>query len=439
MFFKLKLLPFPIPERTSFFKSTRLLLALGVMGFSLTFLVQNILSIRSSRAYINSDLTYIRAPIAGNLQLNNYLPGEWVEANTPLGAVTNPRANTLILRREELKTQLATAQKSLISFSQQANTYEDILAQINQRIQKYDVQIETQKKLQNKQRNLELAQTKRNINQSYSELKRQKEEAAIAQKEAQRYQQLAEDGVISISQAEKLTSLAKQSQENVNKGSEAYQQTLNQLEINQANLSSVQINFMLRISDTENRQQQLLIHQQDLAKELISTQQKILGLNGEIDAIKNELSKIETQFKIDSFADIKSSIGGTIWSVKSRTGEYLETNEVILSMVNCENRWVEALVPEQNAAKLTPGMSVKIKLLGERQRRWKGEILAIRAGVGRMNAGEDVVGLLQDLPKRQVALRIGVEWSEPANSQDFCYVGRSVEVIIPRFGNRKGS
>jgi multidrug resistance efflux pump len=437
VFIKVIFLKLPVPKRTSVFKSTRLVLALGVMGVGLTFFVQHLLSIRSSRAYINSDIVYIRTPIEGNLQLNNhYVPGEWVEPNRVLGHVKNPRANTLILRREELKTQLSVAQKSLLSLREQASTYERILGQLDHKIKLYEQQILQQKQLQNQQKKLELSQTERYINQSHAELERQKEEAAIAQKEAQRYQQLAQEKVVSVSQAEKLQSLAKQSQENVKKAFESYQQSLSQLQVNEANLSSVQINFMLRIGDTENRQQQLLIHQQDLAKELIAIQQKKLSTNGEIQAINNELSKIEKQLKIDSVTAIKASIAGPIWSIKSRSNEYLEPNEEILTMVNCQNRWVEALVPEQSAAQLSSGMAVQIKLLGETQRRWQGKILAIRAGVGRMNAGEDVVGLLKDLPKRQVALRIGVEWSEPANSQEFCYVGRSVEVVIPRFGRK---
>ncbi|QLE54408.1 HlyD family efflux transporter periplasmic adaptor subunit [Nostoc sp. TCL26-01] len=437
MFIKVLFLKLPKPKRTSIFQSTRLVLACGVLGVGLTFLVQHLLSIRSSRAYINGDIVYIRAPIAGNLQLNNqYVPGEWIESNTVLGQVSNPRANTLILRREELKTQLSVAQKSLLSLNNQASTYEKILNKLDGKIHRYDQQLTQQKLLQNQQQKLELAQTQRDINQSYAELSQQKEAAAIAEKEAQRYQKLAQEQVVSASQAEKLKSVAKQLQENVNKATESYQQSVQQLQINEANLSSVQINFMLRVGDTENRQQQLLIHQQDLAKELIGIQQKKISTDGEIQAIKTELNKIEKQLKIDSLAAIKPAFPGPIWSIKSRSHEYLEANEVILAMVNCRNRWVEALVSEQSAAQLSPGMAVQIKLLGETQQRWRGEILAIRAGVGRMSAGEDVVGLLKDLPQRQVALRIGVEWTEPTNSQEFCFVGRSAEVVIPRFGKK---
>src|SRR6266545_4175956 len=81
--------------RQTLFRCVRLILAAGVLllvGFSGW---KTVVSVDSEQAYINADITALRAPIGGQLHFEPVEPGERVLAGTPLFRVENPRFGNL--------------------------------------------------------------------------------------------------------------------------------------------------------------------------------------------------------------------------------------------------------------------------------------------------------------------------------------------------------
>ncbi len=412
-------------------------LFVGLVSLGLAMLAPYVLFIQSTKANINGKLIYIRPPIPGELILNDYQSGQPVTKREKLGSVNNPRTDSLILKREELESQLSKSQKELESLREQLKNYQNLIEEIDTQAALLKQKRSQQQRLDNKKTDFEIERLKRRVNQADAEFKIKIEEKISAQKEAQRFEKLAKQGAIAFNNYEKLQSIANQSQKEADKAYEAYQQTIVELDASKYRLSSEQINYLARIEDTEGQQQQLIIHKQQVLTQKINLAHQISSIEAQIQSLKNEQIQIKKQMQVSAFASIQSPIDGAIWSVIAQPHEYVEANSPILAIVDCNKRWVEALFSEDNAAQLQPNSLVKIKILDSNKKILQGRIEAIRAGIGRISPGEDVAIDKKELPKRQVALRISVEWPEDSNYQEYCYVGRSVEVIIPRFSNGK--
>ncbi|WP_341530580.1 HlyD family efflux transporter periplasmic adaptor subunit [Nostoc sp. UHCC 0302] len=412
-------------------------LFVALISLGLAMLAPYILFIQSTKANINGKLIYIRAPIPGELILNDYQSGQSVSRKERIGSINNPRTDSLILKREEVESQLSKSQRELESLREQLKNYQNLIEQIDIQTAILKRKLSQQQRLDNKKTDFEIKRLKRRVNQADAEFKIKLEGKISAQKEAQRFEKLAEQGAIAFNNYEKLQSIANQSKKEADKAYEEYQQTVVELDASKYRLSSEQINYLARIEDTEGQQQQLIIHKQQVLTQKINFEQQISSIEAEIQSLKNELIQIKKQIQVSAFASIQSPIDGAIWSVIAQPHEYMEVNSPILAIVDCKKRWVEALFSEDNVAQIHPKSPVKIKLLDSNKKILQGRIEAIRAGIGRISPGEDVAINKKELPKRQVALQISVEWPQDSNYQEYCYVGRSVEVIIPRFSNGK--
>lgn len=412
-------------------------LFVGLVGLGLAMLAPYVLFIESTEANITGKLIYIRAPIPGELNLDDYQSGQSVSKREKIGSVNNPRTDLLILKREDIKSQISKFKKELESLKGQLKNYLNLIEEINCQAVILNNKLSLQQRLDNKKTEFENERLKRRVNQANAEFQRRIEEKISAQKEVQRFEILAQQGAIAFNNYEKLKSIANQSQKGADKAYEEYQQTIVELETSKSKLSSEQINYLARIEDTEEKQQQLIVHKQQILTQKNNLEYQISSIEAQTQSLKQELIQINKQIQVSAFAIIHSPIDGAIWSVIAQPHEYVEANSPILAIVDCKKRWVEALFSEDNAAQFHPNLPVKIKLLDSNKQILQGRIEAIRGGIGRISPGEDVAVTKKELPKRQVALRISVEWPEDSNYREYCYIGRSVKVIIPRFSNEK--
>lgn len=407
---------------------------LVLIGLGIALLTPYALNIQSAKANINGKLVDVRSPIAGNLILKNYEAGQLVKANEELGVIHNPRADALLLKREELEGQLSKARKQLEGLKEKRANYQDLLAEIDKYVDQQVGKIEQQEQLKDQRDEFEVGQLKRQVNEAKLELEKKVKEEKKAEKEAYRFDQLAKAGGISINDAEKFQLIAEQAQKEVSKATEQYQQKVLELQATKSGLSSEQLNYRETIGNTEERRQQLIVHKQQVLTERLNLEQESIGLQGQAEAIETELKQVKDQLQSRGIASIKSPISGPIWSVIAHSNEYLSENSPILKLIDCDQRWVEALFPETIADRLEPGQTVKVNLLGPNKKTLHGKIEASRAGIGRVVPGEDVVPYIgEKLPNRQVALHISVEWPKENNYQEYCYVGRGAKVNIPRF------
>lgn len=122
---------------------------------------------------------------------------------------------------------------------------------------------------------------------------------------------------------------------------------------------------------------------------------------------------------------------GLIWSIAGKTGEEVNTNTLVMEVLNPANIWVEAFFAERHARELKPGLPAHIRSL-DSAAAWRGRLQSIRAGVGRLAYDTTVAVPPPEMAKRQIAVRVEAEWEKPFSATEFYGVGRSVQVTFSK-------
>ncbi|MGG6265223.1 HlyD family secretion protein [Leptolyngbya sp. AN03gr2] len=386
------------------FKTLRLTLALSVLGLAGAWGWKQLTEAQSRSAYINAEVVSVKLPISGTLQLNSLQPGQQLTAGTKLGEVRNPRNAELEIKRNQLRSQIQLNQKQLITIRQ---TIADQLQQIGQ------FKVESQSG-----QRLEVNSAQNQVQQLSSELDKAKYEAKSAQADADRYRVLLEEGATSAALAEKNQAQANQAWAMVNSAKARLDQAIQQLT---AAESGLQIGGSRTLSYSEIRQREL---QTDIAE----LQRQLSTVQTQLNSAINELKEIEPQIKLNQSAEVKSPFDGTIWSVDAKPSEFVNAGAPIVRVMNCANVWVDAFFSEADSHYLAPGMMLPVKISGGQT--LQGKVESIRGGTGR-RVGQDVAIAPPTSLRQQVSVRIAIP-SATLPPQQFCFVGRTVEVTVPK-------
>jgi multidrug resistance efflux pump len=73
------------------FRSLRLIVAAALVTCAAMYARTALTVTRSERAYINAEITPLRAPIAGQVRIESFAPGEMIRASSPLFSIENAR------------------------------------------------------------------------------------------------------------------------------------------------------------------------------------------------------------------------------------------------------------------------------------------------------------------------------------------------------------
>ena len=100
--------PVRINRRQLTFRCARLTIAAGLISCAVLYARSTITTVRSEQAFINAEITPIRAPIAGELRLNEVVSGRRIAKGTELFTVTNDRfGNEQVASQMNWVTELA--------------------------------------------------------------------------------------------------------------------------------------------------------------------------------------------------------------------------------------------------------------------------------------------------------------------------------------------
>lgn len=395
--------------RVRFFRVLRLSLAMGVAGVAGTLAWKNYTKVHSRHAFVNAEIVDVRNPISGKLLLKDIQPGQWLTAGTALGRVENLlQASALEVKQQELKSKIQLNQQQLVGIQQQ-------MAERRQLLSKFTTEDQEQKKL-----GVLLAQQQ--VEEAQSQLEQTKFEAQTAQVDANRTVSLVREGAVTKEATEKAVSESNQALAAVKSAQTRVTQADQRLEAAKAGL---QLEGSRTLSYSE-------IRLRELQTEIPDLQRQAGGLLVQGQTMKTELLKMIQQLKLNNLVVVTAPTTGAVWSVDAKAGEYITATTPILKVLNCQNRWVDAFFSEESTKDLSPGMPAQVRLLGSDRQVLEGKIEAVRGGSGRVTTGQDVAVPPPESVRRQVAVRVKVEWPESPSSVQFCDVGRSAEVVLPK-------
>ena len=324
------------------------------------------------------------------------------------------------------EAELIAARESLDFFRNQLLTLENQY----QQVQAVDVNLATEV-VKQKQAAVELAQAK----------------ATAARSDFQRFQQLLADGAISKQKLE-TSRLTFQTAEAEVKETQATLRSAKTV------LDSVKRGVAVNSQQKggTNFAQERLKLQQAIQNEQMNVNTltaKVnsgrLQLNQTLALSKNPLpvAKTNTPEKIQSSSQlhlVKAPFSGVVYTTQSEQGENVSTSQPILTLLNCNNLWVETLVQRDIASRIDIQKPARIKLLNTKQT-FSGEIDIIQPlnntqNVNQQQTSVEVKALSPMIPQHLVGkslMRVKVtipQTNASTQSQSFCGIGQSTEVTF---------
>lgn len=183
----------------------------------------------------------------------------------------------------------------------------------------------------------------------------------------------------------------------------------------QAMASSKQVN----VSNSQRKaiQSQVTAVQSQIAVALTQVEQRKAEL---------ELAKLQL-----SYYAVTAPISGTVSRKNVQIGQFINTAQPLMSIVEGDNIWVVANFKETQVAKMKVGQTVKIKIDAYKDKEFEGSIESIAAATGAKfsllppdNATGNFVKVVQRIPVKIVL-------PNKSNTDTPLRAGMSVEVIVP--------
>lgn len=172
-------------------------------------------------------------------------------------------------------------------------------------------------------------------------------------------------------------------------------------------------------------------------REVEAVENELEVINAQIQSKKVQLSHLRKRFseaseqlQLYKESIVKMPFDGIIWTQLKKNREMVDINDDVIQIINSSNIWVDAFFHEKHSNIIRPGVKVTVKEVGGERRSWTGEVMFVRAGVGRFEFNESIEIPPELLRRRVVAARIKVDWHEVFSSAEFGGVGRSVTVSI---------
>ncbi|MES2937155.1 MAG: HlyD family efflux transporter periplasmic adaptor subunit [Pseudomonadota bacterium] len=377
----------------------------------------------TTQAFINAPVVTLRAPIPGRTSLPAGMQvgrriGKGDELGTVIADTENPRVSELTGLIADLTAQ-RTARQSEV---------EGINAQLAHRRRELSGQRQSA--------GLQLTADVKGAQASLAVAAAELERAGAAMKESTRRVERADGlrtaGFISAAAFDS----TKAEEEQARAAHRSAQQSMQRAEVVLAGAQKgLQIEGPRGLPYAVTRGQELDQSIADLAARKAQLEKQIAAMNTEIEVLQRDLSK-------QSQAKLLSPVQGAVWSIDSNSGDAVARQGSVLQLVNCEDRWVEAFFSEKDAARVAPGMRVKVRSYYGGTSEWDGEVTSIRYGTGRVTVGQYVVDPPPEVMRRQLPVRVAtaqirVNWGRDDAGAPLCNVGRSVEVL-PGDGSSAG-
>lgn len=378
-----------------------------VLGFATIFLVAAVLlllravSTRSRDAVIEARQIAVTSPIDGVLTTLAVRSADRVVRGQRLLVVSNPRASRL--RLDEIRTQLRLAMAERVE-----------LQRLQQRLQitalNSSLERSRQVRLQVARQTYELKSLDAREQQALHEL-------AFAGRHHERYRVLYDQGVISADVVDRAQTSWYQARAQLEAAKDLRHAQLTMLEAARLGLTLT----ATRGGDDPEikaRADQLQLWK---VQDQILTKQVLIG------ALQRQLTAAENQRHLEGGELIRSPVDGVVWNTLLSDGASVTRKAKILTLLDCQDRWINAYVKEARLKRIHIGQKAIVSLVGT-SKRLNGRVVYMRSGIGRTAEGTDQAPLLPINLYREAQVKVALDPDPQLNLRQFCLVGYTGEV-----------
>ena len=430
-----KLPTYQAPDLSKSTPLGRLTIAGGSLGFGVLVLTASGWAVQSrvnyftvDNAIINAKTVELRSPQEGSIVEFNVQPGSEVMAGQIMARIKptmEAEAATLKLKAELdlLNTQKSQVQQTLVLLNSQLNSLEQQELQLTSQQNYLDNHGRSVNQAKVQAATIDLFQYQATIDSAITK-------ATAAKVDYDRYLSLAAEGGISQQKVAQIKAIWDSTQADVVKAKAAKVS---------ARASIVALEQEAPIDSlpaTSSLQGQRINVMQSLQEHTV----KISTLTTEIISKQAQLKVQETEIKSQlEEAQIKSPINGRVYRTTSDQGEHISRSSPLISVVDCQSRWAEVLIPASEVNRIDRSQPVQINPVGSSQQ-LSGRIESIN-GVNPDELKRQSQAVFPVAPTNsnaQVPARVVVKFKnieELSNVQNMCGVGQSLKITFSTHGS----
>ncbi|MBD2357070.1 HlyD family efflux transporter periplasmic adaptor subunit [Tolypothrix sp. FACHB-123] len=403
---------------------------------------------------INGRIVRLTSPINGTIQAFYAKPGVAVKSGQVLGRVNTQATFQEQNQTQQLNLQLQKAQDERVRWqlehshlAGEVQSYATQLVGARQSLNLFKNQLQNLENQYLAVQGVDINLSRETVNQQQAAVDAAIAKATSAKADYQRYQQLLAAGAVSKQQVDKLrftwesaAAEVKQTQANLRSA----QAVLN------ASQKGVAFSKQDRFADSfAERRAKLLqaiqeqqIHVNTLESKLASGKQQ---LNHSLKVSQNKPNQaIFTKEigNIPQFQAITAPFTGVIYSTEREQGEQVNQGQPVLTLLDCNDLWLETVIRSDDASRIDTQKPVKVKFAGETQI-LSGEVDIIQPissiqGIEERSKLTQVQALLPTIPANLVGkplARVTVKMPPPpahTQSQRFCGLGHTATLTFSK-------
>ncbi|MEY4352508.1 MAG: Synechococcus phage [Cyanobacteriota bacterium] len=358
-------------------------------------------STRSRDAVIEARQIAVTSPIDGVLTRLDVRSADRVARGQRLLVVSNPRASRQ--RLAGIRSQLHLTQAELLELRRREARLRAIAA---------DSGLDSRRQIQ-----LQLDRQTQELNTLLAREKKAIQELAFAGRHHERYQTLFAQGAVAADVVDRTRTSREQAQAELEAARHA-------LRAQRAVLEAARLSLTLTATrggddpEIKARADQLQLGN---VQDQIRTKQVL------IDGLQRQLQEAEKQWGLDAAEVIRSPVDGVVWNTQLSEGGSVTRTETVLSLLDCQDRWINAYVKETNLIRIRIGQKASVSLVGTRQV-LQGRVVYVRSGIGRTKEGTDQAPLLPINLYREAQVKVALDADPEPDASRFCLVGHTGEV-----------
>ena len=408
----------------------RLAIAGGSLGFGVLVLTASGWAIQSRMLYftvdnavVNAKTVELRSPQEGSIVEFNVEPGSEVVAGQVMAKVKPTIEAEAAILKLKADLDLLNAQKSQVQ-----QTLVLLNTQLNG-IAQQELQLTSQQSyIDNHGRSINNAKVKAatiGLSQYQAAIDAAVIKAKAAKIDYERYVSLAAEGGISQQKVAQIKAVWDGSQADVVKANAA------KVSVKASIIALEQEAPIDSLAPTSSLQGQRISVMQSIQEQTV----KISTLSTEIIGKQAQLKvqQTETQNQLEE-TQIKTPINGRVYRTTSDKGEHVSRSSPLMSVVDCESRWVEVFIPASEVNRIDRSQPVQIIPVGLSQQ-LSGTIESIN-GINPdelKHQSQAVFPIVPSDSNGQVPARVVIKFKnikELPNVQNMCGVGQSLKVTF---------
>ncbi|MBB6486836.1 HlyD family secretion protein [Rhizobium lusitanum] len=388
---------------------TRVTVGLLLLALAIAVSLPAITGYTSRDGTVNARLALINAPIDGVISGEPAKVGVAVKSGDTLAEINNQRVNRAVLA--SLEAERNTARDRVTSLRKEREDLTQLREQLATRMEVFK-----QATISNLEREVEILRKRVEVSQAQD---------LAAQVDLDRRKELESKGILT----QRMVDAARAAGAATGGEVEVSNLTVDQL---QQRLDAVRKGIFV-FGDGQNdvpysrqRQDEVIVHISDLNSRIAENETRATEIEKQLTEEGIRVSSLES-------AAATAPFDGVVWSRNVVNGSNVVLNNELMRILDCRELFVDILLPEVDYDEIYPGLVAQVRLLG-RSDVFKGTVVSVKGS----SAATDTDSFAASLPvssQRNARIRVLLEPSfMNGDFQNFCQVGRTVQVRFPRHG-----